>query len=194
MILFISMVLFSLVMSITPGPVNLIILSSSANVGFQKTFGFISGSTIGFTLLLIGVALGLNQLVPSSLMHILSLGGMVFLIYIGYKIFNASVSFENNHYTIPTFKEGFFLQWLNPKAWFACVSGVSMFSGENHLLVLFIIIYFFICYLSLSFWGIISEKIYHISFINEKITVFNKIMGSLLIVIALYLGYQNIIG
>ncbi|EPP7098025.1 LysE family transporter, partial [Klebsiella michiganensis] len=40
-------------MSISPGPVNMVIISSGANHGFRKTLPFISGATTGFTLLLI---------------------------------------------------------------------------------------------------------------------------------------------
>ena len=50
--LIVSMFIFSLSMSISPGPVNLTILTSSMNYGVKATFAFISGATIGFTLLL----------------------------------------------------------------------------------------------------------------------------------------------
>ena len=48
------------------------------------------------------------------------------------------------HMLIPNFKDGFLLQWLNPKAWLACVSGITMFTSiENpQSLPIFIVIYF----------------------------------------------------
>jgi threonine/homoserine/homoserine lactone efflux protein len=51
-----AMLMFSLTMSISPGPVNMVIISSSH--GFRKTLPFVSGATIGFTLLLILVGFG----------------------------------------------------------------------------------------------------------------------------------------
>jgi threonine/homoserine/homoserine lactone efflux protein len=58
MSLFIAMFSFSLVMSISPGPVNMVIVSSGASYGVRKTFSFVSGGTIGFTSLLLFIGLG----------------------------------------------------------------------------------------------------------------------------------------
>ena len=57
MSLILAMFMFALTMSISPGPVNMVIISSGANHGFRKTLPFISGATTGFTLLLILVGL-----------------------------------------------------------------------------------------------------------------------------------------
>jgi threonine/homoserine/homoserine lactone efflux protein len=54
----IAMISFSLTMSISPGPVNMVIISSGASYGVRKTFSFVSGVTIGFTLLLLFIGLG----------------------------------------------------------------------------------------------------------------------------------------
>lgn len=52
MLLVFSMFIFSLTLSFSPGPVNMVIISSGAVNGFKKTFSFVSGATTGFTLLL----------------------------------------------------------------------------------------------------------------------------------------------
>ena len=52
---------FSFAMSITPGPVNTVILSTSLNHGLKRSLPYISGATIGFTLLLIFMAFGLQS-------------------------------------------------------------------------------------------------------------------------------------
>jgi threonine/homoserine/homoserine lactone efflux protein len=57
-----AMCLFSLSMSISPGPVNLITLSTGVNHGFKNAMPFVSGATLGFTLLLLMVGLGLGGL------------------------------------------------------------------------------------------------------------------------------------
>lgn len=131
MSLFLAMCTFSLVMSITPGPVNLIIVNSGINNGLKKTFAFISGATIGFTLLLLLIGLGLNTFIAkqSSLFTYLSIGSSLFIIYIGYKIIKIkeNIDIYNNEEKTPYFYEGFLIQWLNPKAWIASISGVSLF-------------------------------------------------------------------
>ncbi len=44
----------------------------------------------------------------------------------GYKIAASHPEIKVKKADIPKFYEGFLLQWLNPKAWIACVSGVSI--------------------------------------------------------------------
>lgn len=51
--LLISMSAFALAASISPGPVNLVALSSGAQFGFFRSLRHVSGATVGFTLLLL---------------------------------------------------------------------------------------------------------------------------------------------
>lgn len=189
----IAMCIFSLVMSISPGPVNLIIVSSGANYGFRRTMSFVSGATIGFTLLLIFIGFGFIKIIQSYpvLFHYLSLAGSLFIIYIGYKIVTASSStIEVTHEErIPKFYEGFLLQWLNPKAWIAAASGISLFSSTHHHLLAFIAIYFLICYACLSTWAILGNATTMLLKFNNGLNFFNKAMGLVLIAIAVYLIY-----
>lgn len=183
-----AMFSFSLAMSITPGPVNMMIISSGVNHGFKITVPFISGATIGFTLLLILTGLGLLNIVNHypSLLLIMEILGASFIIYLGYKIATsrADITVKNQDKKIPKFYEGFLLQWLNPKAWIACVSGVSMFVSSNSTFLAFVLIYFTICYASLSFWGVLGQKA--TIFLNTpvKLKYFNITMGGILIISA----------
>jgi threonine/homoserine/homoserine lactone efflux protein len=185
--IFLSMLLFSLVMSISPGPVNMMIVTSSINNGFKNTFAFISGATIGFIFLLICIGFGLSEIsnVYPSFLSYLEFFGFSFIIYMGYKIATSvsSLEIKDENKRNLRFYEGFLLQWLNPKAWIASLSGVSMFSGNEKLLI-FVLIYFIVCYLSLSFWGYLG--LYFTKFLNtnRKLKVFNVIMGSILILSA----------
>jgi threonine/homoserine/homoserine lactone efflux protein len=60
--IYLSMAAFALAASITPGPVNIVALSAGAQFGFNATLRHVSGATLGFTLLLILLGLGLNTL------------------------------------------------------------------------------------------------------------------------------------
>jgi len=66
MSILIAMCIFSLTMSISPGPMNMVIVSSGANHGVRWTMPFVSGATIGFTLLLVFVRFWLIQIVSLS--------------------------------------------------------------------------------------------------------------------------------
>lgn len=180
-----AMFTFSLAMSITPGPVNMMIISSGINHGVKKTMPFVSGATIGFTLLLVLIGFGLMNIVnlyPSMLLYMESVGA-AFIIYMGYKIAKSQTDMSVSNYDKKTLKfyEGFLLQWLNPKAWIACVSGVSMFVSSDNAFVVFVFIYFIVCYLSLSFWGVLGQKATRFLNTHRKLKAFNIVMGSILI-------------
>ncbi len=119
-----AMCAFSLAMSISPGPVNMVIVSSGINHGVRRTMPFVSGATIGFTMLLAFIGFGFIQILERFplFLNYLTFAGAAFIIYLGIKVARSggslSVSEEEN---MATFWQGFALQWLNPKAWIACV-------------------------------------------------------------------------
>ena len=194
--IFLAMFSFSLAMSISPGPVNMMIISSGTNHGFKKTFSFISGATIGFTLLLILIALGfanVMELYP-LVFSVLEVVGALFIIFIGYKIASSKgqLNIEKSEQKTLKFYEGFLLQWLNPKAWVACISGVSMFSINENSLIIFVVMYFIVCYVSLSFWGVLGQKATRYLNTNMRLQLFNITMGSILIISALSLIISNL--
>lgn len=196
--LIVSMFIFSLSMSISPGPVNLTILTSSMNYGVKATFTFISGATIGFTLLLASVCFGLYQMIViyPVLLDVITILGTVLLLWIGLNILRAKgtviSSQPHDEAKIPTFIQGALMQWLNPKAWIAAVAGTGLFStGHIHaVLLVFVAIYFVVCYLSLLLWGIAGEKL--ASFLNtgNRARLFNIVMGLLLILISLEMCWR----
>ena len=197
MSLLLAMFSFSLAMSISPGPLNMIIASSGASYGIRKTFSFVSGATIGFTLLLVFIGLGFHKIVsqyPSFLTY-LALAGSIFIIYMGYMIASSKPEINIEKQNRPKFLQGFLLQWLNPKAWMACVAGVSLFSSpDSHSLFLtFSLIYFLVCYLALFSWSVLGDKATVILNSEFRINLFNKMMGGLLMATACFLLYVQFI-
>jgi len=194
----IAMSIFSLTMSITPGPVNMINLSSGVTHGFKKTIPFVSGATVGFILLLIVLGMGCMQVIGAYpvFLKYMSMGGTGFILYISYKITRSETGISAKRVNCPTFMEGFLLQWLNPKAWIACMSGISLFADEKSYfpLVLFISLYLVICFMSLSSWAILGDKLKVFIGSRTRLKVFNYVMGILLSVCAVYLLYSSLAG
>lgn len=189
------MFLFSLVMSISPGPVNMVILSSGINYGIKKTMPYVSGATIGFTILLLCVGLVFEKIIKINpyFFTYLSLAGTLYIIYIGYKIASSKPKIEISKNDVPKFYEGFLLQWLNPKAWIACMSGASLFSSviSNRPFLTFTGIYFIVCYASLALWAIVGERISYLLNSERRIHLFNISMGMVLILLAVYLFFSQ---
>ncbi len=187
-----SMFIFSFTMSISPGPINITILSSSLMHGFRKTLPFISGASICFSLLLIFLGFGVYKtiiLYPIFFLIIEVLGSL-FIFYIGQKIIFSKPEIELlKNISIASFADGFLLQWLNPKAWIACLSGISLFSSpvSYHPLILFILIYFITCYICLMLWGISGHKLAKILTNPSQLKILNILMGGSLIILSIYM-------
>lgn len=191
MSIFIAMFFFSLSMSISPGPVNLTILSTGVNYGFKRSFPLVSGATVGFTILLTAVGLGISNLMAQAPLfyELLRYVGTGYMCYMGYKIIVSRPEIEFKEEQLPRYRHGFLMQWLNPKAWIACLSGVSAFSLNTspYLLLSFVCIYFLICYFSLAAWALLGSKLQFLTKVKNGIKMFNIIMGGSLIIVALYL-------
>ncbi|TAL61082.1 MAG: LysE family translocator [Legionella sp.] len=196
MILLLAMLSFSLAMSITPGPVNMIILSSGINYGVKKTIPYVSGATVGFILLLLFIGFGFSQFIKAYpfFLTYLAIAGSVYIVYLGYKIASDKPELKISKNDAPKFYEGFLLQWINPKAWIACVSGASIFSSATSYnpFLMFAMVYFIVCYISLFIWAILGDKVSHLLKDHFRLRQFNFIMGLLLMLTAGYLCFSQI--
>lgn len=184
-----AMIIFSLSMSISPGPVNMIALSSGVNHGFKVTMKFVSGATIGFSLLLLLIGLGF-EFIPFKqkiFINTITYLGCIFIAYMGYKIVTSKFEPKIGD-SSSTFLHGFLLQWSNPKAWIACLSGISAFNAGNiKTLFTFVLIYFFVCYISIAFWALVGDRLKNIMKNKIYFRMLNVILGLMLMFIALHL-------
>ncbi|WP_313475144.1 LysE family translocator [Stutzerimonas kunmingensis] len=155
---YLSMAAFALGSSITPGPVNLVALNCGARFGFRASARHITGATVGFTLLLLLIGLGLYELLERApiLMRGIQWGGVAFLLYMAWRLAVDDGRLEpaaaGNG---PSLLDGALMQWLNPKAWLASVAGMGLFAANGDVLRvwLFAGLYFVICYGSIACWA-----------------------------------------
>ena len=86
--LLIAFLLFTLVMSFTPGPNNIMLLSSGVTYGFRRTLPHVAGITIGFAFMVGAVGLGLGTVFIAYpiLQTILKYLGAAYLIYLAVAI------------------------------------------------------------------------------------------------------------
>lgn len=155
---YLSMAAFALASSITPGPVNLVALNCGARFGFRASARHITGATVGFTLLLLLIGLGLYELLERApiLMRGIQWGGVAFLLYMAWRLAVDDGRLEpaaaGNG---PSLLDGALMQWLNPKAWLASVAGMGLFAANGDVLRvwLFAGLYFVICYGSIACWA-----------------------------------------
>ncbi|KFE48474.1 LysE family translocator [Pseudomonas syringae] len=192
MSVFLSMAAFALASSITPGPVNIVALSSGARFGLGPALQHVTGATLGFTLLLVLTGFGLHEVLIQwpFLTEGIKWAGVAFLLYMAWKLARddgrLSVDQAGDR---PTMLYGAIMQWLNPKAWLACIAGMGAFaaSGEARLIWQFAAIYLVVCYLSLACWAFAGTFLRHYLSSALGIRVFNRCMALLLVGCAWYL-------
>ncbi len=187
-----SMAAFALAASITPGPVNIVALGSGARFGFRASLRHVTGATLGFVLLLVLIGLGLHELLRQwpILTQGIRLFGVAFLLYMAWKLARDDGRLDADAAArAPSAWYGALMQWLNPKAWLACVAGMGAFAadGDLGLVWLFAGLYLLICYLSIACWAYAGSCLRHYLSDPAQMRLFNRSMAALLAASAAYL-------
>ncbi|KGJ92445.1 LysE family translocator [Thalassotalea sp. ND16A] len=185
--LLMALAAFAFVSSITPGPNNLMLMSSGANFGFQRTIPHMLGVGLGFTLMVVLVGIGLIQLFdlyPISYTA-LQIFSVVYLLYLAYKIATATspdANHENNATPI-TFIQAVLFQWVNPKAWTMALTAISVYSPERSFESIAIVAAIFgaINLPSVSVWTILGQQLRRLLSNSRQLRIFNITMASLLL-------------
>ncbi len=182
-----SMSLFMLVTSCSPGPNNIVASYSAFNFGIKKTIPHMCGVIFGFTTLVALVNFGLINIFKMFpiIQEILKYGGSFFLIYLAYKIAFSKSSSDGSFDNPVKFIQTFFFQFLNPKAVIVSVIIVSTYvdSGENfinHSLWVLIVALIFACF-SIFFWSLVGKFLRKFATNDKIIKRFNYIMSFLLL-------------
>ncbi len=178
---------FALVMSITPGPNNTMLLASGVNFGFRRTLPHMAGITFGCTVMMVSIGLGLGQLferVP-SLYAALEGASVAYLLYLAWKIATSrSLSVSNANRRPMTFLQAAAFQWVNPKAWMMAVTGVTTFRLDHGLLMnaVSLAVAFAIVNLpSVSVWAAFGVAVRRLLSSAAVLRAFNWTMAALLV-------------
>lgn len=124
---------YSFVMSITPGPNNVMLTASGANYGFRRTLPHLFGVTVGHTAQTIAVCAGLGAIFLRwpGLQTALQWIGAAYLVYMGWRLLGASDPKSATSARPITFLEAAAFQVLNPKAWVMSLTTASLFMPQD---------------------------------------------------------------
>ena len=151
-----------------------------------------AGAAAGFTLLLVLIGLGLHEVLVRLpiLTQLIQWGGVAFLLYMAWKLAvdDGRLDAEGTA-TAPSMLYGAIMQWLNPKAWLACVAGMGLFvaDGDARQVWLFAALYLVICYLSVACWAYAGTFLRRYLSNPQGVRVFNRSMAALLVASVGYL-------
>ncbi|MFP3387744.1 LysE family translocator [Brevibacillus sp. SIMBA_040] len=111
-----SLLLYCFIVTFTPGPTNIVILSTVNNLGTKKAMEYTYGATIAFGLLLV-ISAFLNTLlitIVPKIVIVMQIIGSIYILYLAYQIYKMDTS-ESSVNQTGTFMSGFLMQFLNPK-------------------------------------------------------------------------------
>jgi threonine/homoserine/homoserine lactone efflux protein len=128
-----AFIIFALVMFFTPGPNNIMLLSSGLTYGFRRTIPHIAGITIGFAFMVGAVGLGLGTvfLAYPILQTILKYAGAAYLIYLAVVIAlsGAAKPGEGSARGPMTFWGAAMFQWINAKGWVIVIGTITAYAA-----------------------------------------------------------------
>jgi threonine/homoserine/homoserine lactone efflux protein len=123
---------FAFVASITPGPNNLMLMTSGVKYGFGRTLPHLTGVVLGFALMIAVVGLGLSILFERypQILPTMRIAGSLYMVWLALRIALAKPISEAEPGGRPI---GFFaaagFQWVNPKAWAMALGALAAYAG-----------------------------------------------------------------
>ncbi|MGH7344995.1 MAG: LysE family translocator, partial [Candidatus Rokuibacteriota bacterium] len=111
--------LFAVVAAVTPGPSNIMLTTTGANVGILRGVPCLLGVTTGMGLMMFLVPLGLGPLVLDNAFLVTALhwAGVAVLLWLAWKIASARPTESRPEPSPVGFVGAAVFQWVNPKAW-----------------------------------------------------------------------------
>lgn len=179
---------FTVSMSLTPGPNNVMVTASGANFGFRRTIPHMLGVAFGFPLMLLPLALGFGAVLAAypAIHRALHWLGIAYLLYLSWRIATAEGMGGANARARPlTVLEAAMFQWINGKAWVIAVGAITTYTtvGGNLLAESAAIAALFIpvCLAALAIWAGFGSAIARWLRSAAALRAFNVAMALLLV-------------
>lgn len=181
----ISLALFAFVSTFTPGPNNMMLMASGANIGFYRTIPHILGVIFGFGLMIFLVGIGANEVfsVFPNLHQVLTWFCLAYLVYLAVKIGISRPELSNQSYRPMSFISAAMFQWVNPKGWSMALTAVSVYNPTATLdgLLFVTLIFVLVNFPSTTSWVFVGKKISTLLKEQSHIRLFNITMAVILV-------------
>jgi threonine/homoserine/homoserine lactone efflux protein len=124
-----AFVVFAMVAAGTPGPSNLLLTATGAQVGILRGIPALLGVSLGMGVMMLTVAYGLGRVVLAhpDLVRALNWLGGAFLLWLAWKIATAKGGDAGAARKPVGFVGAAAIQWINPKSWLVCASAAGTY-------------------------------------------------------------------
>jgi threonine/homoserine/homoserine lactone efflux protein len=176
---------FSVVTSVTPGPNNMMLTATGANVGIRRGIPHLLGISIGFGLMLFIVTAGIGTALTENetLMLTLKVAGIAVLLWLSWKIATAGRTSTNERERPIGFFGAVAFQWVNPKGWLIAAGSISFLQPDIAPVLqavffgLTFVVFGIPCMLV---WLIFGAAMQYVLRTDRALRAFNIVMGVLL--------------
>jgi len=183
--LFLPLLLFAVVATVTPGPNNILLTASGANFGFRRTLPHMLGIMAGLSTLVVVTGAGVGAAIMASpLLHtILKLLGVAYLLYLAFLLARAGGLGDAGHPRPMRFHEAALFQYANPKAWMMSVGAVTAYTTSQGAywaeLGLIVAVFALVSLPCCSVWVLFGSGIRHWLNAPARLRAFNLGMAAL---------------
>lgn len=199
--LFVSLVSFAFIAAGTPGPNNLLLMSSGALFGWRQTLPHLGGILLGFAVVMASAVFGLGTLVEKwpGLLTIVRVIGATWLAWMSVRFFKAAMRTDEANSRIEEapisrpfrFFEAVLFQWVNPKAIIASLSSAGAYISIAELAwqrAFIIVGVFFVAGLvACSSWMLAGSALNRCMSTGRSAPFINSGMGLLILATAVYI-------
>ena len=186
--LLIAFILFAVVMYFTPGPNNIMLLSSAVTYGFRRTLPHIVGITVGFAFMVGAVGLGLGTIFIAYpvLQTILKFAGVAYLIYLAAAIAMSGPvePGQDNQRQPMTFWGAAMFQWVNVKGWVMVIGTITTYAAIAAYpwnIAIQVVLSLILGALSCTTWALFGSSLRPILASQTAVRAFNIVMAVLLL-------------
>lgn len=177
-----SFLIYCFIVTFTPGPTNIVILSTVHNLGPKKAMEYTYGATIAFGLLLVISAMLNTMLITiiPKILIVMQIAGSFYMCYLAYQIYKMDPSKSSVNQT-GSFMSGFLMQFLNPKVILFTMTVIPSFIIPHYtampdvtISVIAITLIGFLAFITWVLFGTIFKEFLqkHVKFVNVVMALF----------------------
>jgi len=158
------MLTFCFVSGVTPGPNNLMLMTSGVNFGFRRTLPHLAGVVFGFAAMVALIGFGLDAIFSRfpALLPTMRWVGAAYMLWLAWKIANSGPVGEGERRGAPL---GFFgaaaFQWVNPKCWVMAISALTAYAVVDNYarnVLIIALTYFVIGFPGSGSWALLGAS------------------------------------
>jgi threonine/homoserine/homoserine lactone efflux protein len=186
--LLVAFAVFATVMYVTPGPNNIMVLSSGLTFGFRPTVPHIAGITFGCAFMVAAVGLGFGTifLAYPVLQTVLKYAGAAYLVYLAATIaLSEPITPEQHKGRRPmSFWGAALFQWVNVKGWVMVIGTITAYAGIARFpwnIAIQVVLCLLLGVVSTSIWTLSGSSLRSVMTSPWAVRAFNFLMAALLL-------------